>query len=185
MVLHPGGDPVRPMDRQIVDDDEQLARGLADQAAQEIEKDRRLDGALIDHETQLALIGQAGNHRLRKALARSPDDRGVPSGGKAAAVIGPTGQAGLVGPLDFTAVRLGFAGNRRVGVLQPCANRLILSLGGSPRWPLGSETPGPQIAADHRQSQPDPSFACDQRPHRLARPQRKRQTELIGTAAGD
>ena len=82
-------------------------------------------------------------------------------------------------------MRLGFAGNRRVGVLQPCANRLILSLGGSPRWPLGSETPGPQIAADHRQGQPDPSFACDQRPHRLARPQRKRQTELIGTAAGD
>jgi hypothetical protein len=32
MVLHPGGDPVRPMDRQIVDDHEQLARGLADQA---------------------------------------------------------------------------------------------------------------------------------------------------------
>ena len=24
MVLHPGGDPVRPMDRQIVDDHEQL-----------------------------------------------------------------------------------------------------------------------------------------------------------------
>src|SRR4051794_30611851 len=134
---------------------------------------------------QLALIGQAGNHRLRKALARSPDDRGLPSGGKAAAVIGPTGQAGLVGPLDFTAVRPGFAGNRRVGVLQPCPDRLILSLGGSPRWPLGSETPGPQIAADHRQGQPDPSLACDQRPHRLARPQRKRQTELIGTPPGD
>ena len=37
------------MDRQIVDDDEQLARGLADQALEEIEKDRRLEGALIDH----------------------------------------------------------------------------------------------------------------------------------------
>src|SRR6185503_13001718 len=88
-------------------------------------------------------------------------------------------------PLDFTAVRLGFAGNRRVGALQPCANRLILSLGGSPRWPLGRETPGPQIAADHWQGQPNPGLARDQRPHRLARPQRKRQTELIGTAAGD
>src|ERR1041384_699495 len=32
MVLHPGGDPVRPMDWQVVDDHEQLARGLADQA---------------------------------------------------------------------------------------------------------------------------------------------------------
>jgi hypothetical protein len=29
-------------------------------------------------------------------------------------------------------VRLGLAGNPRIGVLQPCANRLILSLGGSP-----------------------------------------------------
>src|SRR5689334_2667357 len=93
------------MDRQIVDDDEQLAPCLADQTAQEIEKDRRLEGALVDHEAQLALIGQAGNHRLRKALARSPDDRGVPSGGKAAAVIGPTGQASLVGPVDFAALR--------------------------------------------------------------------------------
>src|ERR1051325_6500207 len=64
--------------RQIVDDDKQLACRLADQAAQEIEKDRRLEGALIDHEAQLALVGQAGNHRLRKALARSPDDWGVP-----------------------------------------------------------------------------------------------------------
>src|SRR3954453_13220910 len=30
MILHPGGDPVRPMDRQVVDDDEQLAGSLAD-----------------------------------------------------------------------------------------------------------------------------------------------------------
>ena len=54
--LDPGADAVRSMDRQVVDDHEQLARGLADQALQEIEKDRRLDGALIDHETQLAPI---------------------------------------------------------------------------------------------------------------------------------
>src|SRR3954452_9923433 len=32
MVLHPGSDPVRPVDWQVVDDHEQLARGLADQA---------------------------------------------------------------------------------------------------------------------------------------------------------
>src|SRR4051812_32744531 len=32
MVLHPGGDAVRSVYRQIVDDDEQLACGLADQA---------------------------------------------------------------------------------------------------------------------------------------------------------
>ena len=50
------------MDRQVVDNDEQLARGLADQTLQEVEKDRRLEGALIDHEAQLALVGQAGNH---------------------------------------------------------------------------------------------------------------------------
>src|ERR671920_875350 len=101
------------------------------------------------------------------------------------AVIGPTGQAGLVGPLDFAALRLGFAGNRRVGPLQPCSNRLVPPLGGSPHWPLGREPPAPQIAADHRQGQPHPGLACDQRSHRLTRPQRKRQTELIGTAAGN
>src|SRR3954451_1447748 len=33
MVLYPGGNPARSMYRQIVDDHEQLARGLADQAA--------------------------------------------------------------------------------------------------------------------------------------------------------
>src|SRR3954451_14743320 len=113
------------MDRQIVDDNEQLAPCLAEQAAQEIEKDRRLEGALIDHEAQLALIGQAGNHRLRKALAGSPDDRGVSSGSKAAAVIGPTGQACLIGPLDFVALRLAFAGNRRISPLQLCPYRLV------------------------------------------------------------
>jgi hypothetical protein len=32
IVLHPGGDPVRPVDRKVVDDHEQLACGLADQA---------------------------------------------------------------------------------------------------------------------------------------------------------
>src|SRR5919199_4372557 len=32
MVVHPGGDPVRSMDRKVIDDHEQLARGLADQA---------------------------------------------------------------------------------------------------------------------------------------------------------
>jgi alkanesulfonate monooxygenase SsuD/methylene tetrahydromethanopterin reductase-like flavin-dependent oxidoreductase (luciferase family) len=50
-------DPARPMDRKVVDDQEQLAYRLADQAIQEIEKDRRLEGTLIDHEAQLALIG--------------------------------------------------------------------------------------------------------------------------------
>jgi hypothetical protein len=50
MLLHPGGDPVGAMDRQIVDDDEQLACRLADQAAQEIEKDWCLEGTLVDHE---------------------------------------------------------------------------------------------------------------------------------------
>src|SRR4051794_12294029 len=74
---------------------------------------------------------------------------------------------------------------RRIGPLQPCPDRLVPPLGGSPRWPLGSETPGPQIAADHRQGQPDPGLTRDQRPHRLACPQRKRQTELIGTPPGD
>src|ERR1044072_9317800 len=121
------------MDRYIVDDDEQLAPCLADQAAQEIEKDLALEGDLIDHEAQLALIGQAGNHRLRKALARSPDDRGVSSGSKAAAVIGPTGQAGLVGPLDFTAVLLGFASNRWIGPPQPGPAPPLPPLSGSPR----------------------------------------------------
>ena len=109
----------------------------------------------------------------------------MPSGGKAAAVIGPTGQAGLVSPLDFAALRSGPAGNGWVGVLQPRPHRFVPPLGGSPRWPLGSETPGPQIAADHRQGQPDPGLTRDQRSHRLACPQRKRQTELIGTPPGD
>jgi hypothetical protein len=143
MVLHPGGDPAGAMDRQIVDDHEQLACRFADQAAQEIEKDRRLEGTLIDHEAQLALIGQARNHRLRKALARSPDDRGVSSGGKAAAVIGPTGQAGLVGPLDVTALRLGLASDRRIGVHQPRPDRFVLPLGGPAHRPLGGEAPAP------------------------------------------
>ncbi|HZY48325.1 MAG TPA: hypothetical protein VFE64_00965, partial [Devosia sp.] len=75
--------------RQIIADERAADRGPTLRRS----PNAYLDGARIDHETQLALIGQAGNHRLRKALARSPDDRGVPSGGKAAAVIGPTGQA--------------------------------------------------------------------------------------------
>ena len=44
MVVHPGGDPARLMDRQVVDDDEQLARGLADQATQEAQENRRVEG---------------------------------------------------------------------------------------------------------------------------------------------
>src|ERR1044071_805417 len=56
MVLHPDGDPTRPMDRQIIDDHEQLARGLADQVAQEIEKNCCVEGTLIDHEAQLAPV---------------------------------------------------------------------------------------------------------------------------------
>jgi hypothetical protein len=38
IVLPPGGDPARPLDRQIVDDHAPFGCGLADQAAQESEK---------------------------------------------------------------------------------------------------------------------------------------------------
>src|SRR4051812_49624221 len=95
------------------------------------------------------------------------------------------GKAILVAPLVSAALLLVLGGIRGVGPPQPYPSRPLPPLGGSPHWPLGGETPGPQIAADHRQGQPDPGLACDQRPHRLARPQRKRQTELIGTPPGD
>src|SRR4051794_29609135 len=80
---------------------------------------------------------------------RSPDDRGLSSGSKAAAVIGPTGQAGLVGPVDFAALCPGLAGNRRIGALQPCTNRSVFSLGGPAYRPLRGEAPAPQIIANH------------------------------------
>src|SRR4051794_15028979 len=95
-----------------------------------------------------------------------------------------TGQAGLVGPVDFAALRPGLAGNRRIGALQPCPDRPLPPLGGPAHRPLRGEAPAAQIIANHRQAQPHPGLARDQRPHRVARPQRKRQTILIRGTPG-
>jgi hypothetical protein len=137
------------MDRLIVDNHEQLAHRLADQPAQKIKKDRRLEGPSSAMKRSLPRLLRLEIIDCEKRFADRRMTR-VSSGGKAAAIVGLMGQAGLVGPVDFAALRPGPAGNRRIGALQPLPNRPLPPLGGPTHRPLRGEAPAPQIIADYR-----------------------------------
>src|SRR3954467_9251093 len=92
MHLDPGavlGEPVLnqtgAVHPQPVEDEENLAAGLPDQALEEADQGRSLDRTVDDHPAQLAFVGHRRDQAQAGPLVTYPNQRGPATGGVAAA----------------------------------------------------------------------------------------------------
>jgi len=78
---------------------------------------------------------------------------------------------------------LGLARDGRINLFEPCRNRRIVALIGASYRPLRTQAPGFQVSPHRAQRHCDGELALNQLRHRRARPQVKRQLQLIGHLA--
>ena len=169
----------------MFDDKEDLSLRAPHETLEEAQKDAGVQGTIVDHEPELAAVRQARNHALREARSRTSDDRRLASRREAAAIVGLVRKPGLIGPLDLGFLGLCPLGERWIARLQPLFDVGLAPLGCPLHRALCREAPALQIDADRLPRQPNARLALDQLGHSLARPQRERELQLIGTFVGD
>src|SRR5215210_1766625 len=177
--VQPRAHQSRPVHLQPIEDEENLAAGVADQALEEADQSRRLDRAVEHHPAQLASVA----HRRDQADIGPPvvgaNHRGLTAWGVAPAAHVVRAQAALVAPEDHSLLRLGPRRDRRVLPAQPapyCGRVLLL---GPPQRLLRGVAPARQVAAHGPHRHYDAEALPDQLLHRRPAPERERQPQLV------
>src|SRR4051812_1938182 len=188
--LRVSGDPVAHEARAVswvsVEDQHDLAAlGVADQALEEVQKQRAGEALVEDAEAQRAGVGDRGDHVRLKALAGALGHRGLTDRRPRAPGAVIAAQAGLVGPQDLGALPVGALDDLRVALLKPRPDGLVGLLVGAAHRLLRAQAPGAQVAPDRVLADLDAQLAADQVAHQRPRPQKPGQLELIGVVGDD
>src|SRR5262245_49973939 len=170
---------------EVIENQEDLLRSVADQAPHEIDQGARLQGALEDHEADLALICDGRQDRETLAACRNINHRRLTLRGVTTMPRLVTAQAGLVGPADLGLLAFGTPGNSRVLHFEPPLHRCVIALVGSLLWPLRRKPPTREIKRRCALRQPDPKLLPNQLLHGAQCPEGERQAQLVRTFAAD
>ena len=167
---------------QVVDDQEHFALRLFAQPFEKLNKPVRIQAFPVEHETQLALIGQ-GRNQLDSASPGLREHQHWPLAAwrVTARVMFNRTDCRLIGPTYFGSFGLGTLLNGRVVLFEPKLYRLRALLVGALDRALRRKTPMRQILAHRAGRHINQKQLFDQRAHRLGIPECKFQLELIRT----
>ena len=165
----------------LVDDEKDFASRMTDQPLQEYDKYEGGELLVEDHEGQLSAVGDGGDQVAAEALPRPRDHRSFssPSVGGAGLMVGP--HPHLVAPINRGSLTSGVGPDGRILLGQPVPHRLGVPLVGPPKGFLWCETPTVEIPPHRPDGKPNAKSTDNEIPNRFARPECKRQLELVRT----
>jgi hypothetical protein len=185
MAFEPAGRGFGHMHRMAVDDQENFPPVLAQQPAQESQKDDGGETLLEDHELQLPAVGDGRNDVAAKPLSRAQNHRrlALRTEGAAGGMIGS--KSHLVRPENQRFLPAGQSPNGRILSPPPGGHGLRILLESAARGLLRGKTPTCQQPPRRPNRKPHAKALGDQMNHRLAGPKIKRQLQLVRATVGD
>ena len=125
------------MHPKIIQNQKDLPFHILDQPGHEPDQHRPSHGFSIQHEANLALIGDRRNHVDVALFGIEPNNRRLPFWGKAAGVIRLVIHSRFVSPVNFCLLLLRSGCDLRVSLLKPLLQLCRVLLIGPLRWLLG------------------------------------------------
>ena len=185
VALGPRRDLSGLVDSQIVEDQEDRSFASLNQAPQKAEQDVGAQGALVNHETDGALIGERGDHGQARSAHRDPKDRCLSPQRVSAMTRLVASDSGFVAPADLGPAFLGHSDNLRILDAQPSFDRDVVSLVGTSRRSLRRKPPAFEIQAHRSNRHRDIELRPEQLLDGSTGPQRERKPKLIWVAVAD
>jgi hypothetical protein len=135
---------------QVVDNQKHLAAYIFDQPSQKSNQCLGVHRIPIDHETDLALIGDRGDQVDPLGFGWQSDRRFLAPAGVASAVVASVAQAVFVRPMNLAILLFFTFGDPRVLFLQTLLHLFGILLIGTPEGLLWSKPPAFQVFPDGR-----------------------------------
>ena len=185
LFCHPVFRCSRSMDRMAIHDQKQFPLDLPCQTTEKCREDNRRKSFPINHEIQLAPVGDCRDHVAAKPLSRTRNhgSLSLPAIRGTGLMIGT--HPHLVSPVNLSLLLLGLCPNRRIFFLKPFLHGLRIPLKGSPQGFLRRKSPILQVTPHGPNRQRNAMSLLDQTGYRLPGPKIKRQLQLIGIPVGD
>ena len=168
-----------------VDNEKDFSSSMTDQPLQEHNKYEDREILVEYHECHLAAVGDSGDHVAAETFSSPWDDRclSTPPVGSACLMVGP--HPHLVAPVNRCALSSCASPDGRILLRQPLPHRLGVPLVCPPQGFLGREAPALEVTPYRPDGKLDVESAGDEIPNRFARPEGKRQLELVRTTVGN
>ena len=180
VLLKPSLDGFTVVDPQVVEDQEDLTPRILDQSLHESNQDVGRQVFSVQHETHRPLVADRRNQVDSLPLALGEDQNRRPSlWGITSRVVLNGRNARFIAPTNFSALRFGPSGNRRIVRIQPLFDCLRFLLKGSLERPLRGEAPAIQVAPNRPARQVNQKALPNVRPDCLGIPECKAQLHLI------
>lgn len=182
MFLEPLLHRLRVMNPEIVQDEEDPLLSSMHKPLHKADQYLGIQCSREDLPSHLALVGHGRNDTQLGAIGVGQHHGGLAFGSVAttAHVVGT--QTRLIASLNLGAFLLGLGGDLRILLVHPLRDRFRRLLIGLLQWPLRRESPALQILAHVAHRQPNAIKSLDQLAHRLARPQRIAELQLVRCA---
>lgn len=179
MACHPVLDATGRMDWMLVDDEKDFAASMPDQPLQEREKYETCEILVEDHECQFPAVGDCGDQVASEAFSSPWDDRCLSSAPVGGARLMVGSHPHLVAPVNRCPLASCASPDGRILLRQPLSHRLGIPLVSPPQGFLWRKAPACEVPAHRPDGKPNAKSAGDEIPHRFARPEGKRQLELV------
>lgn len=175
MFLNPGFDVFTMMDSQIIQNQIYLTISILDQALKEFDEKLRVHCLFVDHETNLALIGNRGDQIDPFTPCTQTDGRRLASGGIASPMLTVTAKTGFISPMNLGLLLFGPGCDGWILFIKPFRYHFRVLLICPAQWLLGRIAPTAQIFTYSSDGQIYRQQLFNQLLYGNSRPQGKRQ----------
>lgn len=125
------------MNAQIVQNQKYLFVSILDQSFAKFDEGLRIHCSVVDHETNLTLVGNRGNQVDPFLFRIEPNNRGLASWSVASTMLAVAIKPCLITPIDFCAFFLGSCGNGWIIFIKPFLHQFWVLFIGSAQRLLG------------------------------------------------
>lgn len=180
MLLQPRLNELAVVDFEIIQNKDYLLVNILDQSGHELDEDSRGHVFSVQHESDLAVIGDCRHHINPAFLGAESNDRRLTLERKSLSIVGGILDTCFVSPVDFSLFFLGFGGNCRIFFVESSLYFFTILLVSSFHRFLWSKTPPFKVIGDGPHGQDNSKLLFDGKMHCIAGPQSKGQFQLIG-----
>jgi len=185
VILQPFAHFFTAMHGMAVDDDEDFAVGLLDQAPKKPQEHRCGKALFEHHKVEVTTIRDCREYVASKALTGTGNRRRFPLGCIRTAGLMVRAHAHLIAPVYEGLLASGRRANRGIFFRQPALHSRVVTFVRAPYRLLRRESPPHKIPPNRPRRNAQLERALNQLPHRVRRPQGKRQFELFGVSVAD
>ena len=177
----PGLDRLGHVDGMSIDDQDEQAGALSQQAPQEAQEDRHGKPTAKHHEMEFAAIGNGRDHVAAEALSSARDHGSHAAGAERTTcrMVGP--HPGFVRPKNLRPRAPRQVPDGRILLAQPAAHLPGIPFEGLPGGLLCGEAPAFQVAPHRPHRHANATTSSDELSYRLSCPQVERQFQLVRT----